>query len=99
MRIRNGESMIRRPLLIPQILRAVTVAAVAWLLPSALLAQKGKQAQVNVQRTSMTRDQEIKIGKDAAAQVEREMEVIKTPDAQASLNQIGHQFPRPPPPT
>ena len=42
--------------------------------------------------SSMTRDQEIQVGKDAAAQVEREMEVIKNAEAEAWLNQIGQQL-------
>jgi len=70
--------------------------ALVCMLPADLPAQKGKQAEVKIQKTSMTRDQEIKIGKDAAAQVEREMEVVKNPEAEAWLNQIGQQLAKTP---
>jgi predicted Zn-dependent protease len=65
--------------------------ALALLLPVVALPQKkpAKQAEVKIQKTSLTRDQEMQIGKEAAAQVEREMEVVKSPEAEAWLNQIG----------
>ena len=56
------------------------------LVASPAFAQKGKQQQVSVQKTSMSRDQEIQVGKEAAAQVEREMEVIKNAEAEAWLS-------------
>jgi len=56
----------------------------------ALSAQKApKQAVVKVQHSSMTRDQEIQLGQEAAAQVEREMEVVHSPEIENWLNQIG----------
>ena len=52
----------------------------------ALFAQKApKQTEVKVQKTSLTRDQELQIGKEAAGQVEREMEVVQTPEIEAWL--------------
>jgi predicted Zn-dependent protease len=42
-----------------------------------------------VQRTSLTRDQELQLGKEAAAQVEREMEIVKNPEIEGWLSQIG----------
>ena len=65
--------------------------AIVLLLPAAALPQKkpARQAQVNIQKTSLTRDQELQLGKEAAAQVEREMEVVKSAEVEAWLNQIG----------
>ena len=70
----------------------------ALVLPLAILAQNkpAKQADVRVQRTSITRDQETQLGKDAAAQVEREMEVVKNAEVEAWLNQIGQQLAKTP---
>lgn len=60
-------------------------------------AQKApKQTEVKVQKTSMARDQEIQLGKEAAAQVEHEMEVIKNPEVEAWLNQIGQSLAKAP---
>ena len=49
--------------------------SIALLLPLAAYSQKrpAKQVEVKVQKTSLTRDQELQLGKEAAAQVEREM--------------------------
>src|SRR3954451_290455 len=53
-------------------------------------AQKApKQTVVKAQKTSMTRDQELQLGKEAASQVEREMEVVKNPEIEGWLNLIG----------
>jgi beta-barrel assembly-enhancing protease len=75
-----------------------TLLVIALILPCSthLLAQKSKQAEVKIQKTSMSRDQEIKIGKDAAADVERTMEVVKNPEVEAWLNQIGQQLAKTP---
>lgn len=68
----------------------VTISCVAY-------AEKApRQAEVKVQKTSMTRDQEIRLGKEAAAQVEHEMEVIKNPEVEAWLNQIGQSLAKAP---
>lgn len=48
-----------------------------------------KQAIVNIQKTSLTKDQETQMGQQAAAQVEKEMEVIHNPAVEAWLNKIG----------
>jgi len=55
-----------------------------------------KQAVVNIQKTSLTRDQETQLGAQAAAQVEREMEVVKSPEVESWLNQIGQQLAKTP---
>lgn len=67
------------------------VLVTALLLSPAALPQNkpAKQAEVKIQKTSLTRDQELQLGKEAAAQVEREMEVVKNPEVEAWLNQIG----------
>src|SRR5262245_40758017 len=63
----------------------------------ALHAQKApKQAEVKVQKTSMTREQELEIGKEAASAVEREMEVVQSPEIENWLNQIGQRLARAP---
>jgi predicted Zn-dependent protease len=65
--------------------------AIVLLLPAVALPQKkpAKQAEVKIQKSSLTRDQELQLGKEAAAQVEGEMEVVKSHEAEAWLNQIG----------
>src|SRR5215510_7774954 len=66
-------------------------------LPFALHAQKApKQAEVKVQKTSMTREQEIGLGKEAASAVEREMEVVQNPEIERWLNQIGQRLAKAP---
>ena len=55
-----------------------------------------KQAVVAVQKTSLTREQETEIGKKAADQVEREMEVVRSSEVEAWLNQIGQQLAKTP---
>lgn len=71
---------------------------IALLLPLAASAQKrpAKQTEVKIQKTSLTRDQELQLGKEAAAQVEREMEVVKNPEIETWLNQIGQQLAKTP---
>ncbi len=54
------------------------------------------QAVVQVQKTSLTRDQELQIGKQFAAQVEREMEVVQNPKIESWLNQIGQKLAKTP---
>ena len=62
-----------------------------------LLAQKqAKQTQVNIQKTSLTRDQELELGKQAAAEVERSMEVIHDARVEQWLNQIGQSLAKTP---
>jgi Zn-dependent protease with chaperone function len=65
--------------------------AIVLLLPLAAFAAKrpARQQEVKIQKTSLTRDQEIQLGKEAAAQVEREMEIVKNPEVERWLNQIG----------
>jgi len=65
--------------------------------PLALQAAKpAKQAEVKIQKTSLSRDQEIQLGKEAAIQVEREQEIIHTPEIEHWLNQIGQTLARTP---
>jgi beta-barrel assembly-enhancing protease len=63
----------------------------------AVYAQKApKQTVVKAQKTSMTRDQELQLGKEAAGQVEREMEVVNNPEIEGWLNQIGQRLAKAP---
>ena len=59
-------------------------------------AKPVKQAEVKVQRTSLSRDQEIQLGKEAAMQVEREQEVIHNAEVEHWLNQIGQTLAKTP---
>jgi beta-barrel assembly-enhancing protease len=73
------------------------VLLLALSIPLAVYAQKApKQTEVKVQRTSITRDQELQIGKEAAGQVEREMEVMQNPEIERWLNQIGQRLAKAP---
>ncbi len=56
----------------------------------------GKQTQVKIQKTSMTREAEIKLGKEAATQIERETEVVKNAEIETWLNQIGQDLAKTP---
>ena len=55
---------------------------------TALPDKQPKQAVVNVQKPSMSRQKEAEVGQQAATQVEKEMEVVKSPEVEAWLNQI-----------
>src|SRR5262249_50947349 len=73
------------------------VLALLLSVPLALYCQKpAKQTEVKVQKTSLTRDQEIQLGKEAAAQVEREMEVLQNPEVESWLNGIGQRLAKTP---
>jgi Zn-dependent protease with chaperone function len=70
---------------------------IALSLPLVAYSQKpGKQAEVKVQKTSLSRDQEMQLGKESAVQVEREMEVIHNAEIEHWLNQIGQNLARTP---
>ncbi|MDE3202445.1 MAG: M48 family metalloprotease [Acidobacteriota bacterium] len=72
-------------------------AVIVTAAPSTADAQySSRQVRVDVQRTSLSRDQEIQIGKQAAAQVERESEIIHNPEIEAWLNQIGQRLAKTP---
>jgi len=76
-------------------MRRLLVLVLSILLP--VCAEKSaKQAQVKVQKTSMTRDQEMQLGTEAAASVEREMEVVKNPEIEQWLNEIGQRLAKAP---
>jgi hypothetical protein len=47
---------------------------------------------VKIQKTSLTSDQELQLRKEAAASVEREMEVVHNPEVESWLNEIGQRF-------
>jgi beta-barrel assembly-enhancing protease len=51
-----------------------------------------QQREVKIQRTSLTKDQEQQLGNEAAAEVERTMEVVHNPEAEAWLNKIGQRL-------
>ncbi|MBZ5585380.1 MAG: M48 family metalloprotease [Acidobacteriia bacterium] len=71
--------------------------AVVLCLPFAAYPQRTpKQVEVKVQKTSLTREQEAAIGKEAAAQVEREMEIVRNPEIEGWLNQIGQRLAKTP---
>jgi Zn-dependent protease with chaperone function len=55
-----------------------------------------RQVEVKVQKTSLSRDQEIQLGKEAAAEVERTMEIVNNQEIESWLNQIGQQLARTP---
>ncbi len=67
-----------------------------WTITAQGAEKAPKQQQVNVQKTSLTREQEAMLGNQAAAQVEREMEVLQNPEVEAWLNQIGQQLAKTP---
>jgi beta-barrel assembly-enhancing protease len=73
------------------------ILVIALIVPFAAFPQKApKQTQVNVQRTSLSRDQETQLGKQFAGQVEREMEVVRNPEIERWLNQIGQNLAKTP---
>jgi beta-barrel assembly-enhancing protease len=73
------------------------ILAFVMFLPLLVAADKApRQQEVKVQRTSMTREQEIQLGKEAASQVEREMEVIQNREIESWLNRIGQQLAKTP---
>lgn len=51
-----------------------------------------QQREVKIQKTSLTKEQETQLGKEAAAEVERTMEVVHNPVAEAWLNKIGQRL-------
>ena len=55
-----------------------------------------KQKEVKVQKSSISKAQEIQLGKEAAAEVGRQMEVVNNPEIEAWLNQIGNQLAKTP---
>jgi beta-barrel assembly-enhancing protease len=70
---------------------------IALIVPFAAYSQKAqKQTDVKVQRTSLSRDQEMQLGKQFAGQVEREMEVVRNPEIEKWLNQIGQNLAKTP---
>jgi Zn-dependent protease with chaperone function len=74
-----------------------TMLVIALAVPLIAYPQKPpKQADVRVQKTSLSRDQELQIGKQYAAEVEREMEVVHNPQIEGWLNQIGQNLARTP---
>src|SRR6266404_6814852 len=70
---------------------------IVLIIPIAGYSQRpARQAEVKVQKTSLTVDQERQLGKEAAAQVEREMEVVRNPEVEGWLNQIGQRLAKTP---
>jgi len=51
---------------------------------------------VKIQKTSLSRDQEIQLGKEAAAEVERTTEVLRNAEIEAWLNTIGQRLAKQP---
>src|SRR5438094_201844 len=69
-----------------------------WMLAVSIASAQraAKQAEVKIQRTSLSVDQEKQLGKEAATQVEREMEVLKNPEVEGWLNSIGQKLAKTP---
>ncbi len=81
----------------PPLKRALFFSLCTILLPLQAPAQnRQKQAEVKIQRTSLTKDQEIELGRQAAAGVEKQMEVLKNQELEAWLNRVGQQLARTP---
>jgi Zn-dependent protease with chaperone function len=55
-----------------------------------------KQQEVKIQKSSISKEKEIQMGKEAAAEVEREMQVVQNPEVEAWLNAIGAQLAKTP---
>ena len=74
--------------------RTALLIFIAAALSSAAFAQKkpAQPREVKIQKTSLSRDQEIQLGKEAASEVERTMEVVKNADVEAWLNRIGQRL-------
>ena len=79
---------------------AIAILFISSMLTCSTIAQAAdkapKQQEVKVQKTSLTREQEMQMGKEAASQVQREMEVVNNPEVEAWLNQIGQQLAKTP---
>jgi len=73
---------------------ALTVAA--SLLTLGADKKAPKQKEVKVQKSSISKEQEIQLGKEAAAEVGRQMEVVNNPEIEAWLNRIGSQLAKTP---
>ena len=74
----------------------VLALAVPAFASSASAQRTPKQADVRVQKTNLSRDQELQIGKQFAGQVEREVEVIHNPEIETWLNKIGQNLAKTP---
>src|SRR3569833_1669758 len=71
--------------------------AIVFIVPLIANFQKPpRQADVRVQKTSLSREQETELGKQFATQVEREMEVVHNQEIETWLNQIGQSLAKTP---
>jgi beta-barrel assembly-enhancing protease len=65
-------------------------------LPLIAFPQKNKkppqQKEVKIQKTSLSRDQEIQLGKEAAAEIERTLEMVQNSALERWLNSIGQRL-------
>src|SRR5579871_6336790 len=74
-----------------------TLVVIALLTPLSMFPQRPvRQADVQIQKTSLSRDQELQVGKQFAGQVEREMEVVHNAEIEKWLNQIGQNLAKTP---
>ena len=71
----------------------IVLLAVPLLAPGQKTA---KQKEVKIQKSSIPRDKEIELGKQAAAEIEREIELVRNRDVEAWLNRIGESLARTP---
>jgi beta-barrel assembly-enhancing protease len=70
-----------------------TMLLIALSVPLVAYSQRPpRQVEVKVQKTSLSRDQELQLGKQFSTQVDREMEVIQNPEIEKWLNQIGQNL-------
>jgi len=58
--------------------------------------ETGKQTEVKIQKTRITAEQEVQLGKEAAADVERQLEVLQNQEVESWLNEIGQRLARTP---
>jgi predicted Zn-dependent protease len=77
------------------------VLVIALVLPAATFpfgknSKALAQKEIKIQKTSLSRDQEIELGKQAAAEVERTMEIVHNQEVEAWLNRIGQQLAKQP---
>src|SRR5262249_18455229 len=76
--------------------KLVFVALVPFLLSPFAAYPVARQTEVKIQKTSLSREDEIQLGKEAAGEVERTMEVMKNQEVESWLNEIGQRLAKTP---
>jgi Zn-dependent protease with chaperone function len=72
--------------------RRILAVFLASVIASSPALAEAKQREVKIQKSSISRDQEIDLGKQAAAEVEKALEVVKNREIEAWLNKIGQKL-------